>query len=55
MSSAILLLSDLLAGSAAAVTSLSVGARQRSIIRRLGMSAESFDLRRVKKLDGIDM
>jgi len=31
------------------------GARQRSILSRLGMSVESFDFRRVKKLDGIGM
>jgi hypothetical protein len=40
-------------GTAVAGISPGVGARQRWILRRLSMSAESFDLRRVKKLDGI--
>jgi hypothetical protein len=41
--------------SAAARVSLGVDARQLSTLRRLGMSAESFDPRSVKKLDGIGM
>ena len=42
-------LSDLLVGSAEAGASLGDGARWRSRLRRLGMSAESFGLRRVKQ------